>query len=500
MTEPRPPESRPLPASIAAYRIERVLGGGGTSTVYLAKHPDLLQPIALKVLPVELARTPAIRTRFLREGDTTARLTHPNVVAVYGRGETPDGQLWIAMQYIKGTDAESALQAGAMTRMRALRIIDEIAKVLDYAHLRGVIHQDVKPSNILLGERTEHHEHVVLGDFGAALTPQDGESTEGDLMVSVAYAAPEVLTGDRVDRRADVYSLGCTLFRLLSNRYPFPGDGGIAATITAHLQQSPPTLSDVLPWAGPALDEVIAIALAKDPNDRYATTREFAAAASRALRGSVKPPVARTGSPAADNPRASATQTEPRPVRSTRRRVVIGAIAAVVLVIAVLAWLAAPTPTPTPTPGPTPTVESSTRTAAVDGLRARLQALLPPGYPVGSCAPTTEAVLSCGRNLDPGGPASATYTLARSPEALHAQFDQMITSASQVVCPGNIQSPGPWRNTAAPNAIAGTVFCGISDGHPVVVWTNDSESRLARAESATDDMTALYTWWSSHCR
>ena len=105
----------PLPSSIGGYRIDRVLGGGAMSTVYLARDPDLPQGAALKVLPVEMARHPVIRARFLQEGDTTARLGHPNVVASYGRGETEDGQLWIALQYVQGTDAEASLQAGAMT-------------------------------------------------------------------------------------------------------------------------------------------------------------------------------------------------------------------------------------------------------------------------------------------------------------------------------------------------------------------------------------------------
>jgi uncharacterized protein (TIGR00369 family) len=349
--------------------------------------------------------------------------------------------LWIAMQYVKGTDAEAVLQAGAMTPMRALRIVDEVARVLDYAHLRGVIHQDVKPSNILLGERAAGQERVVLSDFGAALTAQSGDPADSPMVASVAYAAPEVIMGHPVDGRADVYSLGCTLFRLLTNRYPFPGDGGIAATITAHFEQPPPTLSDVLPWAGPGLDEVIAAALAKDRAQRYATTREFAAAATKALHGSGERPFPRIGSAAADNMRATPPpiQPRPRPVTSNRRLVVVAGIAAVALVVALVAWLAMPTPAPAPTPagsGPTSTTVPS-------GLVERLRGLLPRGYPAGSCAPPTAApaaaaVLSCGPNLDPGGPASATYTLARSPEALHAEFEQVITAASIVTPFGNL--------------------------------------------------------------
>jgi serine/threonine protein kinase len=156
----------------------------------------------------------------VQEGNTTAGSGHPNVVPVYGRGETDDGQLWMAMQYIQGTDAEAALQAGTMTPARAVHIVAEVAAVLDYAHSCSGIHQDVKPSNILLGEgpRPGGEERVYLSDFGAALMNRS-DPPEGPMMASVAYAAPEVIMGHAVDCRADVYSLGCTLFRLLTNLY-----------------------------------------------------------------------------------------------------------------------------------------------------------------------------------------------------------------------------------------------------------------------------------------
>ncbi|MGB5113380.1 MAG: serine/threonine-protein kinase [Mycobacterium sp.] len=265
-----PDSSSSLPSSIAGYRIERVLGGGARSTVYLARHPTVPQWAALKMLAAEASRDPAVRARFVQEGNTTAGLGHRNVVPIYGRGETADGQLWIAMQYVQGTDAEAALQDGTMTPARALRIVGEVAAVLDYAHTCGVVHQDVKPSNILLGERPGEQERVVLSDFGAAHTTHSSLPADGAMMASVAYAAPEVITGQGVDGRADVYSLGCTLFRLLTNHYPFPGDGGIAATITAHFEHPPPAPSDFLPWAGPELDNVIA---PRWPKTRLGATR-----------------------------------------------------------------------------------------------------------------------------------------------------------------------------------------------------------------------------------
>jgi hypothetical protein len=482
-TPPAPPE---LPSSIAGYRIDRVLGGGAMSTVYLAHHPTLPQWAALKVLPVELAHNPATRARFVHEGDTTAGLGHPNIVAVYGRGVTKDGQLWIAMQYVHGTDAEAALQADAITPPRALRIVGEVAKVLDHIHRSGVVHQDVKPSNILLGDRGAEQERVVLSDFGAALTAQSGDPAESPMVASLAYAAPEVIMGRPVDGRADVYSLGCTLFRLLTGRYPFPIEGAISATITAHLRQAPPRPSEFLPWADLRLDRVISTALAKDPAHRYATAGELAAAATAAVQPAAAFPI----------------PPRPAPAAATRTRVLAASIAALALIIAVAVFVLLPTPAPAPGPvASSPTVTSTSAAAAREDL-ARLTGLLPSGYATGSCSPApaadpgVAAALSCGRNSDSGGPVSATYTLARTPGALQAVLQRVISSARQVVCPGNIQSPGGWRHLDTPTVTQGTVFCGIGDGGPLVAWTNDTQLLLATTQSQNID--ELYTWWAAH--
>lgn len=474
------PAPSDLPASIAGYRIERVLGGGTMSTVYLARHPTLPQRAALKVLPAELADDPALRARFVHEGDTTARLGHPNVVAVYGRGETEDGQLWIAMQYIDGTDAEAALRSGAMPPARALRIIDEVAKVLDDAHGRGVVHQDVKPSNILLGDRGGEQERVVLSDFGAALTAHSGDPVDSPMVASLAYAAPEVITGGAVDGRADVYSLGCTLFRLLTGRYPYPVGGSITDTITAHLHQSPPRLSEFLPWADSRLDKVISTALAKDPANRYATAGQLAAAAHVAA--------------------STPIHARPRAATATRTWVIAAAVAAIVVVIAAVVWLLLPTSAPDPAAS-SPAVTTAQGAPTREDL-ARLTRLLPAGYSPDTCRPApaadpgVAAVLSCGPNRDPGGPTSATYALARTPDDLRAALQRVVGSAHAVICPGNIQSPGPWRHLATPAITQGTVFCGIGDAGPLIAWTNDPQLLLATTQSP--NVAQLYSWWAAH--
>jgi eukaryotic-like serine/threonine-protein kinase len=263
-----------------------------------------------------------------------------------------------------------------MTPPRTLHIVDEVAKVLDYVHRRGAVHQDVKPFNILLGERGAEHERVVLSDFGAALTAQSGDPADSPMVASLAYAAPEVITGAPVDGRADVYSLGCNLFRLLTGRYPFPVDGTMADTITAHLRQAPPRPSDFLPWADSRLDRVISTALAKDPDHRYATAGRLAAAVHV---DAAKP-----------------IQPRPRPATAPRTLVIAVVVAAVALIIAAAVWLLLLTPSPDPA-APSPTV-TSTKAAPTRDEFARLTRLLPAGYSPATCRPAPAAV--------PGGPSA----------------------------------------------------------------------------------------------
>lgn len=271
---------------VAGYTIEGVLGVGGMGTVYRAANPSLPRSDALKILRADLCEDDLFRARFDREATVAATLSHPNIVAVYARGEF-EGRLWIAMQYIAGTDADRELRSGAMTAHRAVHIITEVAAALDYAHRRGVLHRDVKPGNFLLATESDRDtEPVYLADFGIARARDTTAhlTTDGTVMASVAYAAPEALAGAPVDHRADIYSLGCALFTLLTTKTPFADrPGGVQAMIGAHLQAPPPRPSDIDPTLPAGLDAVIAKAMAKSPLDRYQSARELADAAAAAL-------------------------------------------------------------------------------------------------------------------------------------------------------------------------------------------------------------------------
>lgn len=282
----------------AGYVIDRQLGRGGMGSVYLAKHPRLPRMTALKLLNREMFFDKEVRARFEREADLVARLDHPNIVTVYDRG-LEDEQLWISMQYIDGIDAAS-VDPQKLPPERAVQIIAETASALDYAHGMGVMHRDVKPANILLARSTGGRgERVYLTDFGIARLRDDtGHLTQtGTFTATLAYASPEQLTGADLDHRSDQYSLACSLYWLLTGNGPFTSTNP-AGVIQGHLQSPPPSLNAARPELPPALDVVLAKAMAKRPDDRFTSCSEFAEAAKQALT-SPSAPVIGSGPPTA---------------------------------------------------------------------------------------------------------------------------------------------------------------------------------------------------------
>ncbi len=269
----------------AGYTIEGVLGRGGMGTVYLARHPRLPRHTALKLLNPDVFADREVRARFEREADLAARLEHPNIVGIYDRG-MEDDQPWISLQYVKGTDAATAVARGQMTPLRAVRVATQTAEALDHAHAAGVLHRDVKPANILISVSLQRGvpERVLLGDFGIARARDDAmQLTQvGQIMATLVYASPEQLAGEKLDERSDQYSLACTLFRLLTGETPFSATNP-AQAIREHTSAPPPQPSRVKPGIPRAMDAVIARAMAKRAEQRYDSCSDFAAAAVAAL-------------------------------------------------------------------------------------------------------------------------------------------------------------------------------------------------------------------------
>ncbi|MBL1074032.1 protein kinase [Nocardia sp. 2] len=263
----------------AGYIVHRRIGAGGMGTVYLARHPRLPIDVALKVLDPALGRTPQDRARFEREADIAARMRHPHIVPVHDRGAEGD-YLWIAMDYVDGCDAAQLLERGPLPPAVAIDIVAQAADALDHAHTHRVLHRDIKPANLLIAT-VNHRKHVYLSDFGISRLMDDTASATA-VRASFAYAAPELLTGDPVDERADLYSLGATLYHLLTGRVPFPRRS-LAAVMHAHLNETPPPLADHRPDLPATLDEVLHRALSKAPGERFPSGRALAVAARKAL-------------------------------------------------------------------------------------------------------------------------------------------------------------------------------------------------------------------------
>jgi len=270
--------------TVAGYKVERLIGRGGMGAVYRASEEGLGRKVALKVIAPELAQDERFRERFLRESRIAASLDHPHVIPIYQAGDE-DGLLFLAMRYVEGYDlANLVAEEGALEPKRALDLLGQIAEALDAAHEKGLVHRDVKPSNVLIAE-SGRREHCYLGDFG--LTKRTGSlsgvSVAGEIVGTLEYVAPEQITGDPLDERSDVYSLGCVLYECLTGQSPFPRATDVAL-LWAHVHEEPTPPSKAKPELPKELDTVLARALAKEPGRRYRSAGELIAATRSALR------------------------------------------------------------------------------------------------------------------------------------------------------------------------------------------------------------------------
>jgi serine/threonine-protein kinase len=250
--------------------------------VYRAEHRRLGRDVALKIMSPELSNDEEFRKRFERESTLAAALDHPHIVPIYDAGQAR-GLLYIAMRYVPGNDLRQVLETkGALSLERSVSIISQISDGLGEAHDEGLVHRDVKPANILLMERRGGGEHAYLTDFGLAKRYLSSSSLtrSGYYVGTMAYSAPEVFKGGVIDARADVYSLGCVLFECLTGRAPFAREQDLAV-IYAHLHEDPPRATELRPDLPPAVDEVLARAMAKEPEARYSSSGEFMAAVAQ---------------------------------------------------------------------------------------------------------------------------------------------------------------------------------------------------------------------------
>jgi DNA-binding SARP family transcriptional activator/WD40 repeat protein len=268
-------------ADLGGYGIERVLGRGSTSVVFLAEDLALGRKVALKVLTADLARDPEFRARFVRESHVAASIDHPNVIPIYGAGEA-DGVLYVAMRLVAGSTLAKLISSlGPLPAGRVASLVAQVAEALDAAHAAGLVHRDVKPSNVLIAE-AGGDDHTYLTDFGIA-TELGAEGTEGS-SGSFDYAAPEVLRGGRAVAASDEYALACMAIEALTGEPPFrrrPEEDQVEGAGRA----TPPSVVALRPELGAGVDVVFRRAMAAHGEGRYGSCCEFAAALSEALLG-----------------------------------------------------------------------------------------------------------------------------------------------------------------------------------------------------------------------
>src|SRR5437867_3925668 len=296
------------------YHVLKKLGEGGMGQVYLAEHVKMGRRSAIKVMNPSLVHDPDAVARFNREAANASRITHPNVCAIYDFGETPDGTIYLAMEFIEGEPLTDVLaREGALPAHRAGHIFLQVADALQAAHDLGIVHRDLKPDNIMISRGREGSDVVKVVDFGIAKAVGGDDSqkvTKTGLVVGTPeFMSPEQLSGDKLDGRSDLYSLALVLFKTLTGKLPFEATT-VQETMIKRLTDEPVKLAAARPdlQFPTGLQETLDAALARSPVDRYQSAAKFAADAGAVL--------GRGRTPEAPGRRRPAP---PRPPRDTRR-------------------------------------------------------------------------------------------------------------------------------------------------------------------------------------
>jgi serine/threonine-protein kinase len=506
--------------AFAGYRIEGLLGRGGMGVVYRAEHPRLGATIALKVMEPELALDEAFRERFVREARAAAGIKHPSIIPIYDAGEW-HGDLYIAMRYIEGDDLRSLLRKdGALSTRETYEIGAQIAGALDAAHRSGLVHRDVKPGNILVEPGPDPGSAPVayLADLGLTkrVDSNSGVTASGELLGTIDYIAPEQISGQRADGRADLYSLACVLFECLTGTVPYVRENQ-AAVLWAHLHDDVPRASAANPALSPTVDDVLARGMAKSPEDRFPTGRELIAALQAPLETATT--VSRDG--AATRPLAI-----PPPAAGGRRRrgaLFLAAAVGLVLGIAAAAAVALLVLDDEPAAPRTPPAETrsdeTTEAPETAAFTESEERLLPhvPDELRGDCRPARpltddfDATISC----QPGGPVTrVTYSHALSgflltDFLLSAMTRAGLTATSPPTLEG-LCSTGdiPSINSTAPVGLSGRtevpeeltrderlgyVLCDERGGRARIEWTTNEIGVYAIATG--EELGPLYEWW-----
>jgi serine/threonine-protein kinase len=267
-----------IPQRLGRYVIERKIGRGAMGAVYLARDPRINRAVALKVIPIEKEfedeELAEARQRFFREAESAGRLTHPNIITVFDAGE--DHHLaYIAMEYLPGLPLTTFTdQKRLLAPKKALELCARTALALDYAHNQGVIHRDIKPANLLYDRKDDA---LKISDFGVARLTDNNRTKTGIVLGTPMYMSPEQLNAETLTGHSDLFSLGVTLYELLTGEVPFKATN-IAVLMTKITTDDPAPVSNRRPGVPPSVDALLFKAMAKRPTDRFANGAEMAAA------------------------------------------------------------------------------------------------------------------------------------------------------------------------------------------------------------------------------
>jgi tRNA A-37 threonylcarbamoyl transferase component Bud32 len=511
-----------LGAEFAGYRLEELVGRGGMSIVYRAQHLRLERIVALKVLMPELSQDDSFRERFTRESRLAASLDHPNVIPIYEAGDE-DGVFYIAMRFVGGSTLKAVLESeGPLPPARTASVLSQVASALHAAHEeKGLVHRDVKPANILVvpGHGPEGGDHVYLSDFGIAKQRAAGALTKTGMFVGTAdYAAPEQIEGRELDRRADVYALGCVLYETLTGAPTYEKDSEVAL-MYAHLLEPPPQVTLKRPDLSPEVDAVVAKAMAKNADDRYATTPEFSAAMRKALIGTETrrtqqseqarvPETVLTGGAAAPpvQPPPAAPPAPPAPAPATgggpgRKKWLIPVAIVLLLLIAggiVGGILALSGGSSSTTAGSLLDVVVPTEVA-----KTCTKQRVPEGEAVETyiCTPPAGAVAAIPDNLTlsfykPGGAAVAEYNTEVSKSGVSVNTGRCDR--------GQWKGEGTWRHPDG--KFGGHRVCYVDgNGDSIVAWThekkgsdNHADMFAVATEPGRGNSASLFSWWNPY--